>query len=118
MAFSYFFTCSDNSSLLFFAAKEAFVPKNDINVDVIYGVSAGALFGLNYKSRQIGRALRYNLKYANEKNYMGLYSLITTGNIMNEDFCFKKLVYELDRLDFEAYKNNQSFIYAHPVEQK
>ncbi len=86
--------------------------ENNINIDVIYGVSAGALFGLNYKSHQIGRALRYNLKYANEKNYMGLYSLITTGNIMNEEFCFKKLVYELDKLDFETYKNNPVDFYA------
>lgn len=86
--------------------------KNDINIDILYGVSAGALFGLNYKSRQIGRALRYNLKYAHEKNYMGLYSLITTGDIMNREFCFNKLVYELDRLDFETYKNNPVDFYA------
>lgn len=86
--------------------------ENNINADVVYGVSAGALFGLNYKSRQIGRALRYNLKYANEKNYMGLYSLITTGDVMNKDFCFKKLVYELDKLDFETYKNNPVDFYA------
>ena len=86
--------------------------ENNIKVDVIYGVSAGALFGLNYKSRQIGRALRYNLKYANEKNYMGLYSLITTGDIMNRDFCFNKLVYELDKLDFDTYKNNPVEFYA------
>ena len=86
--------------------------ENNINADVVYGVSAGALFGLNYKSRQIGRALRYNLKYAHEKNYMGLYSLITTGDIMNKDFCFKKLVYELDKLDFETYKNTPIDFYA------
>lgn len=86
--------------------------QNDINFDTIYGVSAGALFGLNYKSRQIGRALRYNLKYAHEKNYMGLYSLITTGDVMNRDFCFNKLVYELDKLDFETYKNNPIDFYA------
>lgn len=86
--------------------------QNDICIDTIYGVSAGALFGLNYKSRQIGRALRYNLKYAHEKNYMGLYSLITTGDIMNRDFCFKKLVYELDRLDFETYKTTPVDFYA------
>ena len=86
--------------------------KNNINADVVYGVSAGALFGLNYKSRQIGRAIRYNLKYAKEKNYMGLYSLITTGNIMNKDFCFNRLVYELDKLDFETYKNNPVDFYA------
>jgi len=86
--------------------------ENNINVDVVYGVSAGALFGLNYKSRQIGRALRYNLKYAHDKNYMGLYSLITTGDVMNKDFCFKKLVYELDKLDFETYKNTPIDFYA------
>ncbi len=86
--------------------------KNNINADAVYGVSAGALFGLNYKSRQIGRAIRYNLKYANEKNYMGLYSLITTGDIMNREFCFKKLVYELDKLDFETYKTNPVDFYA------
>lgn len=86
--------------------------KNNINVNTIYGVSAGALFGLNYKSHQIGRALRYNLKYVNNKNYMGLYSLITTGNIMNKEFCFKKLVYELDKLDFETYKKTPVDFYA------
>ncbi|MBQ3642349.1 patatin family protein [bacterium] len=86
--------------------------ENHIKIDVIYGVSAGALFGLNYKSRQIGRAIRYNLKYAKEKNYMGLYSLITTGDIMNRDFCFNKLVYELDKLDFETYKKTPVDFYA------
>ena len=86
--------------------------KNKINVDAVYGVSAGALFGLNYKSRQMGRALRYNLKYAPNKNYMGLYSLLTTGNIMNKEFCFNKLVYELDKLDFETYKKTPVDFYA------
>ena len=43
---------------------------------------------------------------------MGLYSLFTTGDIMNRDFCFKKLVYELDKLDFETYKNNPIDFFA------
>ena len=86
--------------------------KNDIKVDTIFGVSAGALFGINYKSKQIGRALRYNLKYAHDKRYMGMYSLITTGDIMNREFCFNKLVYELDPLDFETYNNSEVKFYA------
>ena len=86
--------------------------QNDINTDVIYGVSAGALFGINFKSKQIGRAIRYNVKYAHEKNYMGLYSLITTGNIMNKEFCFDKLVNELDRFDFETFKKSSIVFYA------
>lgn len=86
--------------------------KNDINADTIIGVSAGALFGINYKSKQIGRALRYNLKYARDKRYMGMYSLLTTGDVMNRDFCFNKLVYELDPFDIETFNNSEIEFYA------
>ena len=41
--------------------------QNNITTNSIYGVSAGALFGINFKSKQIGRAIRYNLKYIHEK---------------------------------------------------
>lgn len=86
--------------------------ENDIKINGIVGVSAGALFGMNYKSKQIGRVLRYNKKYARDKNYMGLHSLITTGNIMNEDFCFNRIVNELDPVDFETFKNSEVDFYA------
>jgi predicted patatin/cPLA2 family phospholipase len=86
--------------------------KNGITTDAIYGVSAGALFGINFKSKQIGRAIRYNLKYAHEKNYMGLYSLITTGNIMNEKFCFDRIVNELDKFDFDTFDASPIDFYA------
>lgn len=86
--------------------------ENDIKVDAIFGVSAGALFGINYKSNQIGRALRYNLKYAHDKRYMGMYSLVTTGDIMNREFCFDTLVNVLDPLDFETYNNSDVDFYA------
>ena len=86
--------------------------QNGITTDAIYGVSAGALFGINFKSKQIGRAIRYNLKYAHEKNYMGLYSLVTTGNIMNEKFCFDRIVNELDKFDFDAFNASPIDFYA------
>ena len=86
--------------------------ENDIKIDTILGVSAGALFGINYKSKQVGRALRYNLKYAHDKRYMGMYSLITTGDVMNKEFCFNKLVYELDPLDFKTYDCSDVEFYA------
>lgn len=86
--------------------------QNDISTDAIYGVSAGALFGINFKSKQIGRAIRYNVKYAHEKNYMGLYSLITTGNIMNKEFCFDKLVNELDKFDFDTFDKSPIEFFA------
>lgn len=86
--------------------------QNGISTDAIYGVSAGALFGINFKSKQIGRAIRYNLKYAHEKNYMGLYSLITTGDIMNKKFCFDRIVNELDKFDFETFDKSPIDFYA------
>lgn len=86
--------------------------QNHIPIDGIIGVSAGALFGMNYKSKQMGRVLRYNKKFAANKNYMGFHSLITTGNIMNKDFCFNKIVNDLDPVDFEAYKNGKEDFYA------
>ncbi len=86
--------------------------QNKIPIDGIIGVSAGALFGMNYKSKQIGRVLRYNRKYAANKDYIGFHSLLTTGNIMNEEFCFHKLVTDLDPVDFEAYRNAKEDFYA------
>ena len=36
--------------------------ENGITFDGVMGVSAGAAFGCNYKSGQIGRSIRYNLQ--------------------------------------------------------
>ena len=83
-----------------------------IEFDGIIGVSAGALFGINYKSKQIGRVLRYNKKYIKNKNYMGYYSYIKTGNVMNKDFCFNKLINELDPVDFDTFKNSKEEFWA------
>ena len=55
---------------------------NDIEVDGVIGVSAGAIHGLSYVTRQRGRNMRYNMKYRNNKHYMSMYSLITTGDAM------------------------------------
>ena len=85
---------------------------NKIKVDAIIGVSAGALFGINYISNQRGRAIRYNKNYIKNKEYMGLYSLLTTGNIMNKEFCFNKLIYELDKFDFETFKKSNTDFYV------
>ncbi len=86
--------------------------KNNIHIDGIVSVSAGALFGMNYKSKQPGRVLRYNKLYADNKEFMGLHSLLKTGNIMNKDFCFNRLVYELDPVDFDTFQNSNERFYV------
>ena len=85
---------------------------NNIKIDGIVAVSAGALFGINYLSKQRGRAINYNKKYAKDKRYMGLSSLIKTGNIINKDFSFYELPQKLDVFDGETYKKSNTKFYA------
>lgn len=84
--------------------------ENNINVDGVIGVSAGALFGANFFSNQKGRAIRYNKKYCKDKRYISLNSLIKTGNIVNKDFAYYKITNELDLFDDKKFiKTNKDF---------
>ena len=77
-----------------------------IKVDGIVAVSAGALFGVNFLSKQKGRALRYNQKYASYPNYMGLRSWLRTGNVVNKEFAYYKVPMELDVFDEETFEQS------------
>lgn len=77
--------------------------ERDIKVDGIVGVSAGACFGCNYVSRQPGRVLRYNMNLKDDPRYMGLRSLIRTGNLMGAEFAYHTLPDELDLFDKKTF---------------
>ena len=85
---------------------------NNIDIDTIIGVSAGALFGVNYFSKQRGRALRYNKKYSNDKRYMSLKSFILTGNYINKKFAYYTITNELDKFDNKTFKKSKKKMYA------
>lgn len=80
--------------------------ENNIKFDGMSGISAGAIFGCNYKSKQIGRGVRYNKKYGRDPRYFGLRSLIFTGNLYGEEFCYHEIIDKLDPIDKETYKKN------------
>lgn len=86
--------------------------ENGITVDGAVGVSAGAVFGCNYKSGQIGRVLRYNLAYCRDPRYMGLRSLIRTGDLYGEQFCYHDIPDRLDPFDREAFRKNPMAFYV------
>lgn len=86
--------------------------KNKIKIDCIIGASAGALFGANYYSNQIGRVLTYNKKYAKDPRYMSLLSLVLTGNYINKHFAFYKMCKKLVPFDNETYKKNCKNFFA------
>ncbi|MHA6603147.1 patatin-like phospholipase family protein [Aerococcus urinae] len=84
----------------------------DIQVDQIVGVSAGALYGVNYPSQQSGRALRYNKKYIKDKRYISLSNWLKTGNIVSTDFAYQQVPFELDPFDEATYEESSTDFYA------
>ena len=86
--------------------------ENGIEFDGAVGVSAGAAFGCNFKSRQIGRAIRYNLANCKDPRYCSFASLLLTGNMFGKKYCYETIPYKTDIFDWEVYRNNPLEFYA------
>lgn len=80
--------------------------ENGICFDEVVGVSAGAAFGCNIKSKQIGRALRYNKRFCQDSRYSGLKSFIKTGNLYNKEFAYGIVPTILDPFDTKTFREN------------
>lgn len=83
-----------------------------IEYDGIIGVSAGAAFGCNYKSGQIGRVVRYNTRFCRDKRFAGVGSLLKTGNIFNTEFAYGEVPLKYDIFDFKTYESNPMDFYV------
>lgn len=92
--------------------------EHNIEYDGAIGVSAGAVFGCNYKSRQPGRVIRYNAAYCTNPHYAGIRTLVKTGDIFGEQFCYHDVPDRLDPFDYEAYRKNPMEFYAVATEVK
>ncbi len=86
--------------------------ENGIEFDAAIGVSAGAAFGCNYKSRQIGRVIRYNKRFAKDPRFCSFRSLIKTGDLFGAEFCYHTIPDTLDLFDNEAYIDNPMDFYV------
>ncbi len=86
--------------------------ENGITVDGMVGVSAGTVFGCNYKSKQIGRTIRYNAKYCNDPRYCSIRSLIKTGDLYGNAFCYHEIPEKLDLFDIDTFAKNPMAFYA------
>lgn len=83
---------------------------NNIKVDGIVGVSAGALFGPNYFSKQKGRVIRYNKRFCKDRRYMSLLNFILTGNVISKKFAFYDVTTKYDIFDNDTFiKNNTGY---------
>ena len=80
--------------------------------DGAIGVSAGAAFGCNYKSKQIGRVIRYNTRFCQDKRYGGLRVLLKEGNFYSKQFCYEEVPLIYDIFDFDTYERNPMDFYV------
>ena len=83
-----------------------------IEPDGLIGVSAGAAFGCNYKSRQPGRAIRYNTRFARDKRYCSWQSWWKTGDLYNAEFGYHIIPTQFDIFDNKAFEENPMEFYA------
>ena len=86
--------------------------EQNVTFDGAAGISAGATFGCNFKSRQIGRPIRYNMCYSRDWRYCSLRSLLATGDLYGADFCYRVLPDELDIFDRKAFAENPLAFYV------
>ena len=97
---------------LFSAGVMDVMMEHGITFDGAIGVSAGAAFGSNYVSRQPGRAIRYNKRFAKDWRYCSLRSWITTGDLFGADYAYHILPTSLDIFDNEAFEENPMAFYV------
>lgn len=80
---------------------------NEIFINNVYGVSAGACNSLSYISRQRGRNFKIFYEYIRDPRYMGTRSYLKTGSLFGLDFIFNELSRELVPFDyFEFFKSH------------
>lgn len=97
---------------LFTAGVTDVMMENGIDFDGMVGVSAGAAFGCNYKSRQPGRVLRYNKRFINDWRYCSVRSLLMTGNLFGGEFNYHTLPDKYDIFDAATFDANPMEYYA------
>lgn len=83
-----------------------------VEPDGLIGVSAGAAFGCNYKSRQPGRAIRYNKRFARDKRYCSWQSWLKTGDLYNAEFGYHIVPAKYDIFDDKAFNENPMEFYV------
>lgn len=85
--------------------------KYNVEANCVMGVSAGALTGMNYISKQPKRTAKINIENCNNSKYIGLKALRKERGLIGYDYLFNDISKEKYPFDFETFKNsNQKFI--------
>ena len=81
-----------------------------IEMSYVNGVSAGSMCGMSYVSKQIGRTIKVDLDYVNDKRFLSFRNMVKNRSIFNFDFLFGELCDTLVPFDYDTFwKSRQTF---------
>ncbi len=85
--------------------------KYNVEAKRVMGVSAGALTGMNYVSKQPKRTATINIENCDNSRYIGLKALRKEKGLIGYDYLFNDIFKDKDPFDYETFKNSkQKFI--------
>lgn len=85
--------------------------KYNIEASCVMGVSAGALTGMNYISKQPKRTAMINIENCDNSRYIGLKALRKEKGLIGYNYLFNDISKDEYPFDFETFKNSdQKFI--------
>ncbi len=79
-----------------------------ISFPYVIGVSAGCSNALNYLSGQRGRSIEIHTSILDKYHFVGLRSLLRSGEFVDNKFLYNKLLNEVYPFDFDAFAANDS----------
>ena len=78
----------------------------------VFGTSAGAINAVNFRSRQAGRYMRDTLAFRDDRRFMSVHSLVTTGNITGNDFLYHEVQDDIDPFDYETFNTGRQRVWV------
>lgn len=86
--------------------------KENLEVDMVVGVSAGACTACSYLSKQYGRGAAINIDYIKDKRFFSISSLLKTGSAFGLDFIFDEIPNHLNLYDYKTFHANPTTFYS------
>lgn len=86
--------------------------RNNIHVDAVIGVSAGAIHGCSYVSEQYKRSIDYYMDCRHDYRFMSFKSWIKSGNIVDTDYCYHEIPETIYPFDHETFEKSKTRFYV------
>lgn len=86
--------------------------KHNISFDYVIGVSAGSCNGTSFVGKNYKRQHDITIDYVNDERYMGIKSMLKSGNYLNLPWIFGELTYDINALDQDEFENSKTTMHA------